>query len=341
MLFHRGARAYLASALFALAGLALSACGGGGGGSNVVPQSPTSAQQPSQPAQSGDLSTIQAQITKADSSAAVTASNFKYHIFPVHKAGTSSTQSVIYPADLIYFGGPVLQHVQNHNIYLNKPSTEWGNPAQFMDYLNNSAFIHVTDQYVGSKANARYTVGGNAAVSKSYFLNLDNIVPQTDILTFVHAAAAHFGGGYGNIYHLFLPQGYDTCFDGTNICYSPDNFSTFAFCAYHGSVQFNDSVGHVIFSVEPFQNTSGCTTLGTQPPPNGQLVDSTDSTLSHEYFEAITDPDPGSGWVNPVPGYPSEIGDLCRFFYSVIPLQNGHKFEIQDEYSNAVHGCVD
>lgn len=340
MLFHRGARAYFASALFVFAGVALSACGGGGQGTTVVPQSQSNVQQPQTPAQSSDTSTIQATVTKSDSSAAVTATNFKYHIFPVQKK-TASTQSTIYPADLVYFGGPVLQHVQSHNVYLNKSFSEWGNPQLFLDSLNNSSFIHVADQYVGSKANGRYTMGGNAAISKSYFLNIDNIVPQTDILAFVHAAAAHFGGGYGNIYHVFLPQGYDTCFDGTNICYSPDNLSTFAFCAYHGSVQFSDSVGHVIFSVEPFQNTSGCQTLGAQPPPNGQLTDSTDSTLSHEYFESITDPDPGSGWVNPVPGYPAEIGDLCRFFYATIPLQAGHKFEIQTEYSNAVHGCVD
>jgi hypothetical protein len=321
----------------------LSACGGGGGGSSI-PQTPsaTSQQQPVSPPSQVDAaaSTVSAQVTTADRSAAATATNFKYHIFPVQKPGTQK-QSVIYPADLVYFGGPVLAHVQNHNVYLNAPSTEWGNPQQFLNYLNNSTFIHESDQYVGTTANGRYSTGINVAVSHQYFLNIDNIVPQTDILAFLHAAAAKAGHGYGHIYHLFLPHGYDTCFDGTNICYSPDNLSTFAFCAYHASVTFGDSVGHVIFSVEPFQNVDGCQTLGPQPPPNGQLVDSTDSTLSHEYFEAITDPDPPSGWVNPVPGFPGEIGDLCRFFYSIIPLQAGHKFEIQDEYSNKVHGCVD
>lgn len=340
MNYRRTPRAQLAYAMgFLLAAVTLSACGGADGGSTVVPQSSTSTSS-NVPAQSIGAGTIQAQVSRADQSAAVTARDFKYHIFPVQKK-TSTPQSIVYPADLVYFGGPLLKTTQNHNVYLNKPSTEWGDPAEFMDRLNNSTFIHVIDQYVGSKANFRYSVGTNAAVYHKYYLSIDNIVPQTDILAFVHAAASHFGGGYGQIYHVFLPAGYDTCFDGTSVCYSPDNIATFSFCAYHGSVTFGDSVGHVIFSVEPFQNVSGCQTMGTQPSPNGQLVDSTDSTLSHEYFESITDPDPPSGWVNPVPGYPGEIGDLCRFFYSIIALQSGVKFELQDEYSNKVHGCVD
>lgn len=347
-------RALYASALsFALVGMLLSGCSGGGGSSSIVPSPSqggggTTNNAPVTTGTGSEAGTMTLTISDSDIAAAAGASSFTYHIQPPF-TGTSKaprTQNVVYPADLSFFGGHVLKTLTSHNIYLNDPSTEWGNPQGFLNNLNASTFIHVTDQYVGSTANGRYHTGANALIHKTYFLSVDNIVPQTDLLAFVHNAAHVLGSGYGHEFHIFLPKGYDTCFDGTNICYSPDVPSTFAFCAYHGSVTFPDSVGHVILSVEPFQDVPGCRTsdtlppVGPQPPPNGQLTDSTNSTLSHEYFESITDPDPPTGWSNPNPAYPGEIGDLCRFNpFVVIPL-NGHPYEIQREYSNHVHGCV-
>jgi hypothetical protein len=114
----------------------------------------------------------------------------------------------------------------------------------------------------------------------------------------------------GNVYHVFLVPGQDVCFDSTfKVCYSPDNFKTWAFCAYHGSAQ--DSHGNVVlYTVEPFPNVSGC---NVRPDtPSGQLTDSTNNTLSHETFETITDP-VGDGWWNSLNNgiYREEIGDEC------------------------------
>jgi hypothetical protein len=66
---------------------------------------------------------------------------------------------------------------------------------------------------------------------------------DNDILQIVHTAASTLGAGYHHIYHVFLPKGVDECFVGTTQCYSPDNPSTFVFCAYHGSVTYSD-IGH-------------------------------------------------------------------------------------------------
>src|SRR6184192_3572303 len=100
-----------------------------------------------------------------------------------------------------------------------------------------------------------------------------NVLGQNEILSIVHAAAVKLSvqSGYGNIVHVFLPRGIDTCFDLTTICYSPDNPPSFYFCAYHGSVVFSD-IGHILFSVEPYQNVPGCQVA--TPTPNGDLVDS-------------------------------------------------------------------
>jgi hypothetical protein len=155
-----------------------------------------------------------------------------------------------YGEDLVYFGGKVLKSTIAHAVYVNMSScgtiaTCWGNPERFLSDLSNSHFIHLTDQYLGTTANNRYSVG--KAVQATVPLFISNVVSQADIFAVVHAAAKVHGTGYGHIYHVFLPKGEDTCFDLTNICYSPDNLPSFFFCAYHGSLDFND-IGHVLIS---------------------------------------------------------------------------------------------
>ena len=213
--------------------------------------------------------------------------------------------------------------------------------VHFLNDLFASKFIHVSDQYVGSTANDRYEVGVGATIPYAILTTLSD----NDILQIVHTAATAIGTGYNHIFNIFLPQGVDLCFVGTTECYSPDNPSTFAFCAYHGSVTFND-VGHVLFTAMPYQDVAGCAML--QPSPNGGVVDSTSSVLGHEVFETITDPDPPTGWiaVNSNGVFGEEIGDLCPgvdvtapYFEDPVTSINGHKYEVQPQYSNTYHAC--
>ena len=258
---------------------------------------------------------------------------------------------VRYEGELTYQGGPVVDFAQSHPIYLLPGGTCpisvcWGDPAGFLKNLAYSQFIHLADQYIGLGASGRYTLG--VSLKGSY---KPPAVPLTDadVEAFVHAAALATGlTGYGHIYHVFLPPGQDECFDSTySVCYSPDNPSTFYFCAYHGSVDFTD-VGHVLYSVEPFQNVPGCQVRpGT---PNGQLVDSTNNVLAHELFETITDPDI-SAWLNSTLNalYGEEIGDECSFitftttnayFDPFVFEMNGRPYATQPMYSNQLRGCA-
>ncbi|MFZ0201952.1 MAG: hypothetical protein WB523_02175 [Candidatus Sulfotelmatobacter sp.] len=194
---------------------------------------------------------------------------------------------------------------------------------------------------MGLTTDNRYTVGTAGVISYPILTALSD----NDVLQIVHSAASVLGTGYTHIYHIFLPKGVDECFVGSGECYSPDNLSTFFFCAYHSSVTFSD-IGHVLFTVEPYQNVPGCSML--QPSPNGALVDSTSSVLGHETFETITDPDPPTGWiaVNSNGVYGEEIGDLCPgidltgpYFKDPVSVLNGDKYEIQPMYSNTYHAC--
>jgi hypothetical protein len=280
------------------------------------------------------------------SEATATVSDLQTDISELASNTDSSVPSVpppgFYPADLSHpFGGPVVKSAESHPLYVDCAATCWGNPAKFLTNLGKSEFIHVADQYVGSTADNRYTVGTTGIISYPIFTELSD----NDVLQIVHTAASVLGTGYDHIYHVFLPQGVDLCFVGTTECYSPDNPSTFVFCAYHSSVTFSD-IGHVLFTAEPYQNVPGCAML--QPSPNGGLVDSTSSVLGHETFETITDPDPPTGWiaVNSNGVFGEEIGDLCPgvdltgpFFKDPISVINGKKYEIQPMYSNKYHAC--
>jgi hypothetical protein len=91
---------------------------------------------------------------------------------------------------------------------------------------------------------------------------------------------------------------------------------------------------HVLFSVEPYQFVFGCALPGQTP--HG-VIDATSSTLSHEFFETITDPD-GSSWFNLLTG--NEVADLCSAFATNV-FANGRFYSIQEEYSNKIHYCTD
>ena len=259
---------------------------------------------------------------------------------------TPSHTPYFYPADLVYQGGGVMPSATQHALYVDYTGTvkqNWGNPEAFLYDLDNSSLIHVVDQYVGANTALRYPVGGNASINYPFY---GNVIYEHDIWAIVHAAASVYGAGGGQLYHVFLPQGVDTCFDQSTSCYSPDNYSTFAFCGYHDAVEFSD-IGLVLFTVLPYANVPGCAVA--QPSPNGQLADSTNSILSHEAIEAITDPIPGTGWINAtsLTEYGQEIADECEplgdsnydFLVPTFKI-NGHSYEVQLEYHNGYHACA-
>src|SRR6266404_987100 len=267
------------------------------------------------------------------SSEAVTGSAPSNSALPIVPAVTAPG---FYPADLSNTKhGKVLTSVQSNNVYVNCAASCWGTPSTFLSRLAVSNFIHVTDEYAGATGNNRYTVGTATSINTA----LPARLTSSNILQLVHTAALAHGSGYDHVYHIFLRSGVDVC-TSANVCYSPDNTSTFVFCAYHGSVDFND-IGHVLYTVEPYQNVAGCSVA--QPSPNGALVDSTSSTLSHELIEAITDPD-GTAWFarGSLPEYGAEIGDICEnpFGKYVAFSISSKSYAIQPEYSNLYHACA-
>jgi hypothetical protein len=267
---------------------------------------------------------------------------------PTHAGALNLDPPVVAsPFDLTYVGGATVRRATSWNLYVNCPAGAascWGSgnltPGTFLRDLNRSPFIRVVNQYLGVDALNNFKVEELGINGVPFAPNLGNTPTASinDIFSLIFSAVAFTGeSGYGNIYHVFLPQGTDMCITG-GVCYSPDDFSQFVFCAFHGSVDLPDPANpggavHVLFSVEPFQDVPGCALPGETPHGT---IDATASTLSHEFFETITDPDLNA-WFNFLTG--DEVADLCSAFASNERM-NGHAYSIQLEYSNRLHACT-
>jgi hypothetical protein len=147
-------------------------------------------------------------------------------------------------------------------------------------------------------------------------------------------------GSQTNGFFLMTPAGVGSCVDASGA-----ECSSNAFCAYHNS--FMDLADEpVIYANEPYEGTiGGCTGPG-QGFPNDADADTTINTISHEHNESITDPF-GDAWIA---ADGNENGDLCAYGYGTAlgtaangepynQVINGHDYSLQQEYSNAAHGC--
>ena len=118
------------------------------------------------------------------------------------------------------------------------------------------------------------------------------------------------------------------------------NFPKVHYCAWHSA----GSIGGVTVQVAYVPNTTGVTGCapagGYNTATNGfstgtqSIADST----AHEFMEAVTDPVPASGWVDK---NGAEIADKCETSYGGLVTLNGTNWQLQDEWSNAVTGCVE
>jgi uncharacterized iron-regulated membrane protein len=277
-----------------------------------------------------------AQRNAAATPAGYTIRSYTYKIMPLRTQPHAAADAggLQYPDDLTNYGGKVMKSLSTHNIYVNCPAKNescWGAPEAFQTKLAGSKFAALLTQYTGSPASA-YAFTDATAVSFPVFRG--TALYENDLFTIIHqVAAASKQAGLTNIYHVFLPKGTSTCFDFSTQCYSPNNHSTFAFCAYHGTVQYSD-VGLVVYSIEPYQDIKGCMT--TKSSGASEVTNSKISTLAHETFEAITDPGPKLAWYNFAAG---EIGDECEFFVAKVSL-GGTVYNSQPMYSNKYHACA-
>lgn len=318
-------RSFRSALVLALLSSLVAACSGGGSVSPSLPQTHAVTSGPH----------VLAHMTISRAQAAQIAKKIKIagaYASPVRGAQVHRIHTMTAAAgrDLTFNNGPVIPSAQVYNILVNSADeSPWGGAiSSFEGNLFGSGMINVLDQYINASATGAFTTGGDVQVT----YDTSTTLQDQDIYNIVYQVASVYGTGYGKMYNVFLDSTVSQCSQNAGGCYAQQ------YCAYHGNTDYTD-IGHTIYSVEPYQNITGCQAASSTP--NGVLADSTASTLSHETFEAITDPDvPGSlAWYNSTYG---EIGDICApaagIPTAVVNL-SGVNWQIQSEYSNAVHDC--
>ena len=108
----------------------------------------------------------------------------------------------------------------------------------------------------------------------------------------------------------------------------PDNFPNAGFCAWH------DWNGNVAYTNMPYVLDAG-SSCGANSVQN--QLDGFSIVGGHEYAEAVTDPEPASGWVDP---NGPENGDLCAWDNDQTVSFSSGTFAMQPTYSNSAGGCV-
>ena len=242
---------------------------------------------------------------------------------PCHRAPTPAQVS----GALTYGGGPV---ATSPVVYLDFWGNQWDSDPNGVEQYMQSLFGGLGDssdswstsmtQYTDASGNpvtftgpvlAGAWVDDSAAAPQS--------ASQADLAAEAQNAASHFGvsGPQADIFVL-SPS-------GTN----PDGFPNAGYCAWH------DWNGTTAYTNMPYVLDAG-SSCGAGSVQN--QLDGFSIVGGHEYAEAVTDPEPSSGWVDQSNG--EEIGDLCAWTgLQAISLDTG-SFAMQPLWSDNDNGCV-
>jgi serine protease len=181
----------------------------------------------------------------------------------------------------------------------------------------------ITSQYADSSGQG--PAFGGPVLGGTWF---DNSAPapasasQSDLAAEAVTAAQYFGVSGDNVDIFVLSP------SGTQ----PDGFPNAGWCAWHDYT--SSSSGNIPYTNMPYVLDAGasCGANSVQ----GQL-DGFSIVGGHEYAEAITDPEPASGWVDSAG---AEIGDKCAWQnLSTLSLPAG-SFAVQPLWSNNDSGCT-
>lgn len=219
--------------------------------------------------------------------------------------------------------------------------------ARYFDDLAETAYWSIVQQYADrTGAPGLATTFGGSWVDTEPYPNYEgtkaNPLQDSDIEGEVIRAMAANGWSSGNgdsAFFVFTGQNVYGC-AGSGCSYD-------AYCAYHSA--FQESGGQVVVYADipdPGNvDTGSCleTVVTGEPAPNsGAFADSAVNLIAHEGFESTTDP-VFDGWYYQDDNH--EVADECVWKFGAVAgdgsniVLDGHKYVVQEMWSNAVGGC--
>jgi hypothetical protein len=277
------------------------------------------------------------------------------HYFP--KVGKSLTGNLASsPSNNVFYNGGPTMHVSvsyaifwlpSGSHFEKSPSTDSAYVSLIDRFLNDTtgtSYYNILSQYTDNINGApldKSVLGGSYLDTTPYPSTGTSSDPLHDSdlrEEIVRAMAANnWTSGPDKIFHVFTGYGIENC-DPSNI-YCTYN----AYCAYHD--YFARGTQTIIYSNMPDFNQGYNRCIGAgQTFPNGDgYADPEINILSHELFEAISDPLINAWHDN---SSMPEIGDKCSWNFGSINtdgsniILNGHKYLVQQEWSDYGSTCV-
>jgi hypothetical protein len=298
------------------------------------------------------------------------------HILPVVRRHAGSMASTISsnsdPGGNLQYGNGSVQHnptfyaifwlPQGHYEQVGSDSTYENLMTRYLQDAGSTGEANVVSQYydvTGKVARniAPSTQYGGSWVDTNAFPHAGTTsdpLLDPDIQTAVNDALAAnptWQDGINSTFFVFTGWGVESCMDSTHASCTSGIPSSSGYCAYHG--HFTDANNHdAVYANMPedeywnftnfFNGEGSC--LRTAALPNFDIyADAEFSSLSHEQWEAETDPLNGGGWADSAG---NEIGDKCAGQFGYQPYfgpsntdVNGHLYAVQEEWSNVDGGC--
>ena len=284
------------------------------------------------------------------------------HVFPTWHVANTVNQFIDTGPLLYHSGGSVMPRVTIYAIFWVPPTLQTGAPTSMSASYQNIQKNLLTDypghsidnnntqyfQIIGTKTFIKNagSFGGFFVDTRPYPASgcTDSATPGNCLsdlqLQREVKRAMTLNGWTGGLNHIFLV--YTSRFEGS--CLDSLGHCAYTFyCGYHNAIT-SGVTAPIIYSNEPFAETSVCQAPGA-PSPNGDAFgDAAATVASHEVTEAITDP-LLNAWFT---AQGNEIGDLCAYNYGSLTwdgglaneVWNGDPYLLQQEYDNHVGGCV-
>jgi len=303
---------------------------------------------------------LSGQLQQAHGSTASVASHVGGLVPPIHgvQPNDNCPPSGCGSGDLLFHGGPIMTTQKAYAIYW--VPAGYSNATAYDTTINQfltdvaadsgkSTNVFSTDvQYTGSNGSIAYsnTFGGSVTDTHAFpasgcplYNGLAECLTDAQIIAEVDSVIAAQGWtrNASTIFFMFTPSNVGSCFDsgGGTCAYT-------AYCAYHGYTPSG-----AIYANQPYAFNPNCD-VGEYPNGSSNQADPTINVASHEFNEAITDPQVNisSAWYDAA-GY--ENGDKCAWTFGTRSGSagaqysntiNGHHYFLQEEFSNDGHLCM-
>lgn len=250
--------------------------------------------------------------------------------------------------NLLYKGGHIISNVQVVPV-LWGPDVYAETQQRIGDFYKTlvvSSYFDSINEYDTTRSNGTMQTFGMGTSDKVYTItpiNQNGTLGENDLAGEI--AAQVMAGvlpppNNNTLYMLHFAPNFTLTNSGGSDCSQPNG----QFCAYHS----NGHIGAQIFrfGAMPDMSQGGCT-MGCASNPNLTPFEVLTDNASHEFDEAITDPDNATGWYDGQPTDPvtmhAENGDICANLFddsATIPDGDGGVYYVQREWSNQYKACI-